>query len=94
MGPSRLPCIARDTPIPEPIIRKVPQKKVSPIPDRGPMRATLMALMEFTSKSGLAQASSSMAATIPSTKGEQAKVLLYTSEWREQASANFSLSSP
>ena len=75
-GPSRFRCMAREIPIPDPMIRKVPQKKVSPMPESGPINATLMALMEETSNSSLAAASSSMAAAMPSTKGEQAKVLL------------------
>ena len=68
-------------------IRKMPQKKVSPMPERGPIRAIFTELMEAGSKcSGSLLYCSSIAMEIPMTKVEGATVMLKTSMWRLSAS--------
>ena len=91
-GPSRFRCMAKEMPIPDPMIRKVPQKKVSPMPESGPINATLMALMEATSKVLSRLAFSSMAMVVPMTKGEGATVMLKAAIWRCIAAFNASSS--
>ncbi|MPN43855.1 hypothetical protein SDC9_191416 [bioreactor metagenome] len=72
-----LPCTAMGAPTPAAMTRKVPQKKLSPIPARGPIRAVLTALMEEGSMlSGLLAYSSSMAQLMPKQKGTKEQVVL------------------
>ena len=65
--------------------RKMPQKKVSPMPESGPMSETLM---EFTAEvsSALSLANiSSIASVMPMTKVEGAHVMLKAAMWRRMA---------
>ena len=69
MGPSMLPCEASEAPRPKAMVRMVPWKKESPMPESGPMREVFTALMDSGSKvSGFSAYSSSMEAESPSTK--------------------------
>ena len=45
MGPRMLPCWASWMPKPKAMIRTVPWKKLSPMPDKGPIREVFTALM-------------------------------------------------
>ena len=65
IGPRIFPCIQKVKPIPRPIVRSVPQKMESPIPDNGPINAVLIALIEDASKSRFVATSSSIATAIP-----------------------------
>ena len=66
IGPTILPCWANEIPINIAIIRIVPWNNESPIPDKGPIKATLTALIAPGSNvSGCSAYSSSMAIQIP-----------------------------
>ena len=91
-GARIFPSLAKPTARAQARIRKMPQKKVSPIPDSGPIRDTLMALMEATSKVLSRLAFSSMAMVVPMTKGEGATVMLKAAIWRCIAAFNASSS--
>ena len=71
--------------------RIVPQKSESPMPESGPMRDALTALMESASKPSSLAFRSSMAAVMPSTSGAMAGVTLKNSLWRSSAAAMSSL---
>ena len=77
MAPKGLPVAARPMPMPAAMMRKTPQKKASPTPDRGPMRDALTAWMLLTSKFSSSAASRSMAAQMPETTGCTFRVMLY-----------------
>ena len=77
------------------MVRTVTQKIASPTPDRGPIKAALMALMEAGSKfSGSAAYSPSMDMHSPRMKNAVSGVQLKNAWCRTMASAIFSWSSP
>lgn len=55
--------------MPVAMMRRVPPMRESPMPARGPMRATFIELIEEVSNSSLLAFSSSMAQTIPPMRG-------------------------
>ena len=68
-GPISEPCCARLTPRPKAMVRMVPWKKESPMPESGPMSVVLTALMVSGLKlAGFSASCSSMEAERPSTK--------------------------
>ena len=72
MGPSTFAAIASGAAMPAPITRKVPQKKLSPIPASGPIRAVFTDVMEAGSYSPSAELAycSSMAQVMPMINGD------------------------
>ena len=68
-GPRMEPCMARAVPRPKAMVRMVPWKNESPMPESGPMREVFTALMVSGSKfSGSRAYSSSIEEARPSTK--------------------------
>ena len=92
MGASTFPVSAREQAIPPAKGRRVPQNTESPIPDNGPIKLALTALMELTSNSRFLAFCSSMAAVIPITSVDAMGVTLKNSLWRFSASFICSLS--
>ena len=64
-GPKMFPPVDKETPIPAQIGNNVNQKKLSPIPAKGPINATFTELIAFPSTSSPSEAASSMAKEIP-----------------------------
>ena len=65
IGPNTFPCKANEVPTPVAIKRKVPQKKESPKPAKGPINEVLILSIVPTSKFSSRTFSSSIAALIP-----------------------------
>ena len=71
IGPNTLPCCAKDKPIPNVMILKVPWKKLSPIPANGPIKLVLIIEMDPVRKSPSSELAfcSSIEATRPIING-------------------------
>ena len=79
--------MAKEVPTPVAINRKVPQKKESPNPARGPIKDVLILSIAVTSNSGSSLFSSSIAAVIPKISVTICGVVLKNSRCRFKAAA-------
>lgn len=84
----RFPAAASGAPIPQAITRNVSQKKLSPIPASGPIKAILTELIDCGSNvpSGALAYSSSIAQVMPRQNGTKAQVVLNMTLCRIRAS--------